>query len=74
MSATASLRTGNKTIELPVVVGTDDEHAIDISSLRAQTGYITIDEGYGNTGSCHSAITCRRWWRCSRRSSSRRSR
>jgi hypothetical protein len=35
MSATASLRTGNKTIELPVVVGTEDEHAIDISSLRA---------------------------------------
>ena len=39
MSATASLRTGDRTLELPVVVvGTDDEHAIDISSLRSQTG------------------------------------
>jgi len=44
-------------IQLPVVVGTENEHAIDISQLRAQTGYITLDEGYGNTGACHSSIT-----------------
>lgn len=43
--------------ELPVIVGTEDEKAIDISTLRADTGYITSDSGYGNTGSCKSAIT-----------------
>jgi len=48
---------GNKTLELPVVVGSENEHAIDIAKLRAETGYITIDPGYGNTGSCSSAIT-----------------
>lgn len=46
-----------KTVELPVVVGSEKEHAVDISQLRAQSGYITLDEGYGNTGSCTSAIT-----------------
>ena len=40
-----------------MVVGTEGEHALDISQLRARTGYITLDEGYGNTGSCRSAIT-----------------
>ena len=57
MSDTATLTYGDKTVELPVVVGTEDEHAIDISQLRKETGLITIDEGYGNTGSCRSAIT-----------------
>lgn len=46
-----------KEIELPVVVGSEGEHAVDISQLRAQTGYITLDPGYGNTGSCLSSIT-----------------
>ncbi len=46
-----------KTVELPIVVGTENERAIDITKLRAETGYITIDSGYGNTGSCMSAIT-----------------
>ena len=46
-----------KVVELPVIAGSEDEHAIDISALRAQSGYITLDEGYGNTGSCRSAIT-----------------
>ncbi len=46
-----------KKIELPVIVGTENEHAIDISKLRAETGYITYDSGYGNTGACQSAIT-----------------
>jgi citrate synthase len=44
-------------ILLPVVTGTEGEKAIDISSLRAETGFITLDPGYANTGSCLSAIT-----------------
>ncbi len=57
MGETAELRIGNQTIELPVIVGTEGEKAIDITSLRAQTGYITLDPGYANTGSCQSSIT-----------------
>ncbi len=53
----AKLVLGDKTIELPGLVGTEKEHAIDISKLRSATGYITLDEGYGNTGSCESEIT-----------------
>jgi citrate synthase len=47
----------NKEVQLPVVVGTEDEHAIDIRKLREETGYITADTGYMNTGSTSSAIT-----------------
>ena len=54
--ATLTLPEG-KTVNLPIIVGTENEKAIDISSLRASTGYITLDDGYGNTGSCQSAIT-----------------
>ncbi len=57
MSEVAKLRLGNREIDLPVVVGTENEPAIDISKLRSQTGYITLDEGYVNTGSTTSAIT-----------------
>lgn len=46
-----------QSIELPVMVGTENEHAVDISKLRPTTGYITMDPGYGNTGSCESSIT-----------------
>jgi citrate synthase len=46
-----------KTVTLPVVVGTENEHAIDIRSLRADSGYITLDSGYMNTGATTSAIT-----------------
>ncbi len=46
-----------KEVLLPVVTGSEGEKAIDISSLRAETGFITLDPGYGNTGSCLSAIT-----------------
>ncbi len=46
-----------KEIDLPVVVGTENEHGLDISSLLKQTGHITLDEGYMNTGSTTSAIT-----------------
>jgi citrate synthase len=51
------LRIGEKQIDLPVVRGTEDELGIDISKLRAQTGMITLDPGFVNTGSCESAIT-----------------
>ena len=51
------IRDRGKEYEFPVVVGTEGEKAIDISSLRASTGYITLDEGLSNTGSCESAIT-----------------
>ncbi len=44
-------------IDLPIIVGSENEKAVDISALRAQTGYITLDDGYGNTGACQSAIT-----------------
>ncbi len=43
--------------ELPVIVGTEGETAIDVLKLRAESGAITFDPGYGNTGSCASAIT-----------------
>jgi citrate synthase len=46
-----------KEVQLPVTVGTEDEHAIDIRSLRQDTGYITLDTGYMNTGSTTSAVT-----------------
>lgn len=56
-AVTARLQVGETDLELPIVVGTEGEHAVDISGLRAQTGYITLDDGYGNTGACRSAIT-----------------
>jgi len=46
-----------KSTNLPVVVGTENEHAIDIRSLRSDSGYITLDSGYMNTGATTSAIT-----------------
>jgi citrate synthase len=57
MSETAELKLENQTIELPVITGTENEKAIDVSSLRGKTGYITLDNGYMNTGACQSAIT-----------------
>jgi len=57
MSEIAKLELGGKSIELPIITGTENEKAIDISKLRAQTGYITLDRGFKNTGSCESAIT-----------------
>jgi citrate synthase len=46
-----------QTIEMPVLTGSENEKAIDIGKLRSQTGHITMDPGYGNTGSCNSTIT-----------------
>ena len=57
MSDKATLKFAGKTYELPVVIGTEQEAAVDISSLRAQSGLITLDSGYANTGACTSAIT-----------------
>ena len=47
----------NESIELPIIEGTENEKAVDITSLRNKTGYITLDPGYGNTGACVSDIT-----------------
>lgn len=57
MSETARIILEGKEYEFPVIVGTENEKAIDISKLRASTGYITLDLGYKNTGSTKSAIT-----------------
>lgn len=46
-----------KEIELPVIEGSEGERAVDISRLRADTGYVTLDPGFANTGSCESNIT-----------------
>ena len=54
---TAKLILENKELELDIITGSENESAIDITSLRNKTGYITIDPGYANTGSCLSDIT-----------------
>ncbi|MFC1580695.1 citrate synthase [Thermodesulfobacteriota bacterium] len=57
MEETAKLVVDGKTYELPIVHGTEGERALDISRLRLETGLITLDPGYVNTGSCRSNIT-----------------
>jgi citrate synthase len=57
MTSNASLRLGDKEYPLAVLTGTEGEKAIDTRKLRADTGFICYDQGYGNTGSCESAIT-----------------
>jgi citrate synthase len=57
MAKTVQLRVDGKTIELPLIEGSEGERAIDIGELRSKTGLVTLDPGYGNTGSCESAIT-----------------
>ena len=57
MSKTAKIELEGKLHELPTMTGTEGEKAIDISTLRNSTGYVTLDDGYGNTGSCTSAVT-----------------
>ena len=47
----------DETIELPIVIGSENEQAVDISKLRSQTGLITLDRGFKNTGSTSSSIT-----------------
>ncbi|AKC84140.1 type II citrate synthase [Verrucomicrobia bacterium IMCC26134] len=57
MANTATLKLDDKEIQLPVITGSEGEKAVDINRLRADTGYITYDDGFGNTGSCLSKIT-----------------
>lgn len=57
MSEIAKIELDGKVFEVPVITGSENEKALDISKLRAQTGYITLDRGFKNTGSCFSAIT-----------------
>jgi citrate synthase len=57
MAKTASLKLDDKEYPLPVIEGTEGEKAIDTRQLRAASGHIAFDQGYGNTGSCESQIT-----------------
>ncbi len=57
MPKTATLKVDDAELSLPVIIGTEAERAVDITKLRTETGYITYDDGFGNTGSCQSAIT-----------------
>jgi citrate synthase len=57
MSEKASITLDGKIVELPVITGTENEKAVDISKLRDQSGYVTLDPGFKNTGSTKSAIT-----------------
>ena len=57
MSEIAKISFDGKEYELPVIEGSENEKAIDIAKLRGETGLITLDPGYKNTGSTKSAIT-----------------
>src|SRR5208283_136765 len=57
MADNVQVNIDGKILECPIVVGTEGEKAIDIAKLRSQTGLITLDPGFSNTGSCKSAIT-----------------
>ncbi len=57
MSDKAIIQLGDTKYEAPIVTGTEGEHAIDVASLRAKTGYVTLDPAFMNTGSTTSAIT-----------------
>ena len=57
MADVATLKIGETEETLPVITGTEAERAIDISKLRGDTGLITLDEGYVNTGAVASSIT-----------------
>ena len=57
MTETACITIDGKTHNYPVIIGTEAEKCIDIRKLRSDSGYITYDDGYANTGSCMSEIT-----------------
>ena len=57
MGENAKLNIGDKSYEFPIITGAENEKAVDVSKMLAQTGHITIDPGFGNTGACQSAIT-----------------
>lgn len=54
---TAEIKIGDKILTCPVIAGVENEKAVDITELRDKTGFVTYDEGYGNTASCLSRIT-----------------
>ena len=56
-NTSGTIRLGNENFEFPIIEGTEGEKALDARTLRAKSGCITFDEGYGNTGSCMSDIT-----------------
>jgi citrate synthase len=56
MTEMAKLQVGERTVELPVVRGSEGEVGVDTSALRPQTGWITLDPGFANTGACTSSI------------------
>jgi citrate synthase len=57
MGETAQLRVGDRTIDLPILIGSEGERGIDVRKLRDQTGLVTFDPGFANTGGCRSKIT-----------------
>jgi len=57
MGETVKITIGDETFEYPVIKGTEEEKAVDISDFRKDTQYIMMDNGFGNTGACASAIT-----------------
>lgn len=57
MSEKATLNVGGKSYEFDVITGSENETCIDIQKLRSESGIITMDPGFGNTGSCYSSIT-----------------
>ena len=57
MAKTAKLILDDKTFELPVIEGSEGELGVDVTKLRNETGYITFDPGFANSGSCTSEIT-----------------
>ena len=57
MENTASIRIGNDNYDVAVITGTEEEKAIDVRALRKESGTITFDDGYGNTGACESKVT-----------------
>ena len=57
MGKTATLSLDGKNLEFPLLEGTEGERAIDFTKLRARTGFVSFDPGYGNTASCKSEIT-----------------
>ena len=57
MSDAAKLNLSGEDVDLPLVVGTEQERGLDIGKLRGQTGAITLDPGFVNTGSTTSAVT-----------------
>src|SRR5579863_4737156 len=57
MADNVQVNINGKVLECPVITGTEGDKAFDIAKLRSTTNFITMDPGFGNTGSCKSAIT-----------------